>query len=83
MVPAIELVDFHTSSDPETILSDNIFQRGWAMFPSTNKGWSDGATGLEIHIRQGEEDLGPCNDIEVKIGPIIDGLNECNRVPVL
>ena len=56
LVPAIELVDFHTPpSDPETILSDNIFQRGWVMFPSTNKGWSNGAKGLEIHIRQGDK----------------------------
>ena len=81
LVPAIELVDFHTTpSDPETILSDNIFQRGWVMFPSTNKGWSDGAKGLEIHIRQGDKTWDPTTDIEAKIGPIIDGLNECNRV---
>ena len=81
LVPAIELVDFHTPpSDAETILSDNIFQRGWVMLPSTNSGWSGGASGLEIHIRQGDETWNPATDIESKIGHITDGLIECNRV---
>ncbi len=81
LVPAIELVDFHTPpSDAETILSDNIFQRGWVMFPTTNSGWSNGATGLEIHIRQGDKMWDPATDIESKIGDITDGLIECNRV---
>lgn len=81
LVPAIELVDFHKPpSDAETILSDNIFQRGWVILPSTNSGWSDGATGLEIRIRQGEETWEPATDIEAKIGQITDGLIECNRV---
>ena len=81
LVPAIELVDFHTPpSDPETILSDNIFQRGWVMFPSTNKGWSNGAKGLEIHIRQGDQIWEPAKDIEAKIGSILDGLIECNSI---
>ena len=81
LVPAIELVDFHTPpSDPETILSDNIFQRGWVMFPSTNKGWSNGAKGLEIHIRQGDQTWEPAKDIEAKIGSILDGLIECNSI---
>lgn len=81
LVPAIELVDFHTlPTDAETILSDNIFQRGWVMLPSTGIGWSGGPTGLEIQIRQGEETWEPATDIESKIGQIIDGLIECNRV---
>ena len=80
LVPAIELVDFHTTpSDAETILSDNIFQRGWVILPSTKNGWSGGATGLEILIRQGEETWDAASDIEAKIGRLIDGLIECNR----
>ena len=81
LVPAIELIDFHTPpSNPETILADNIFQRGWVMFPSTNKGWSDGAKGLEIHITQGDQTWEPTTDIEAKIGSILDGLIECNSI---
>ena len=81
LVPAIELIDFHTApNDPETILSDNIFQRGWVMFPSTNKGWSNGAKGLEIHIRQGDQTWEPTTDIEAKIGSILEGLIECNSI---
>ena len=81
LVPAIELIDFHTApNDPETILSDNIFQRGWVMLPSTNKGWSNGAKGLEIHIRQGDQTWEPTTDIEAKIGSILEGLIECNSI---
>lgn len=81
LVPAIELVDFHTApSDPETILTDNIFQRGWVMLPSLENGWASGAKGLEIHISQGNETWDPATDIEAKIGSLTDNLIECNRV---
>jgi len=75
LVPAIELVDFHTApSDPETILTDNIFQRGWVMLPSLENGWASGAKGLEIHISQGNETWDPATDIEAKIGSLTDNI---------